>query len=124
MSYWIITSWVFVALLTGVNVFLFLKLKTASEQMLQMAFPGAKDMNDAMSRMQQMMGGMAGARGPMPGGRGGACKWRRRIRCSAQSRDANASADAAKRKTLNVLLRAWGFLRRFASLALFFLKGL
>jgi hypothetical protein len=73
MSFWIITSWVFVALLTGINVFVFLKLKGASEQMLQMAFPGAKDMNDALQRMQQMTGQMGGMnRGPQKGGaRGG-----------------------------------------------------
>jgi len=52
-----------------------LKLKGASEQMLQMAFPGAKDMGEAMKRMQQMtqgMGGMnRGGRGPgMPAGGG------------------------------------------------------
>jgi hypothetical protein len=74
MSFWIITSWVFVALLTGINVFIFMKLKTASEQMLQMAFPGAKDMGEAMKKMQGMMGSMGaqggrGGRGPgMPGG--------------------------------------------------------
>ena len=64
-----------VAILTSVNVFIFLKLKGASEQMLQMAFPGAKDMNEAMKKMQQMtqgMGGMnRGGRGPgMPAGGG------------------------------------------------------
>jgi hypothetical protein len=69
MSFWIITSWIFVALLTGVNVFIFLKLKSASEQMLQMAFPGTKDMGEAMKKMQQMMGGM-GAMGGARGGRG------------------------------------------------------
>jgi hypothetical protein len=72
MSFWIITSWVFVALLTGVNVFIFMKLKSASEQMLQMAFPGTKDMGEAMKKIQQMMGGMGamgGARRPgMPSG--------------------------------------------------------
>jgi hypothetical protein len=74
MSFWIITSWVFVALLTGINVFIFMKLKSASEQMLQMAFPGAKDMGEAMKKMQQMAGQMGamggrGGRGPgMPAG--------------------------------------------------------
>ncbi len=69
MSFWIITSWIFVAVLTGVNVFIFIKLKSASEQMLQMAFPGTKDMGEAMKKMQQMMGGM-GAMGGARGGRG------------------------------------------------------
>jgi hypothetical protein len=70
MSFWIILSWVFVIVLTAINVFAFLKLKQASEQMMKMAFPGAKNMNEAMGRMQQMMGGMN--RGPMKGpNRGG-----------------------------------------------------
>ncbi len=69
MSAWIIVSWVFVAILTGINVFVFLKLKGASEQMLKMAFPGAKDMNDALSRMQSMTRQMGGSKGPgRPGG--------------------------------------------------------
>ena len=58
MSTWIIISWIGVAALTGVNVFVFLKLKGASEQMMKMAFPGAKDMGAAMQQMQQMMGGL------------------------------------------------------------------
>lgn len=72
MSTWIIISWVFVAILTGINIFIFLKLKQASEQMMKMAFPGAKNMNEAMAKMQGMFQGLN--RGPMPrgGGRGGA----------------------------------------------------
>lgn len=58
LSIWIWMSWFFVAVLTAINIFIFLKLKQASEQMLQMAFPGAKDMNEAMGKMQQMMKGM------------------------------------------------------------------
>jgi len=70
MSIWTILSWVGVAVLTAVNVIVFLKLKQAAEQMMQVAFPGAKNMQDAMARMQSMMGG---ARGGMPmGGRPGA----------------------------------------------------
>ncbi len=57
MTTWIIISWVFVAIFTAVNAFVFIKLKKASESMMKMAFPGAKDMNQAMSQMQQMMGG-------------------------------------------------------------------
>ena len=71
MSFWIILSWVFVAILTAVNVYVFIKLKGASEQMMKMAFPGAKDMNEAMSRMQGMMKGMGGSRGPGRPGAGG-----------------------------------------------------
>ena len=78
MSFWVIVSWVFVLLLTGVNIFIFLKLKQASEQMLKMAFPNAKNMNEALAGMQNMMGGMQGMmgqRGAMTGGmRGGAGK--------------------------------------------------
>jgi hypothetical protein len=71
MSVWIILSWVFVLILTAINVFIFLKLKGASEQMMKMAFPNAKNMGDAMAQMQKMMGGMgAGGMGGM-GGRGG-----------------------------------------------------
>ncbi len=72
MSIWVIISWILVAALTGINIFVFLKLKGASEQMMKMAFPGAKDMNQAMAQMQGMMQGMQGMnRGPM-GGSGGA----------------------------------------------------
>ena len=69
MSSWVITSWVFVLILTGVNIFIFLKLKGASEQMLKMAFPNAKNMNDALGQMQKMMGGMGGGRMPAKGGK-------------------------------------------------------
>lgn len=53
---WIIISWVMVAILTAINIFVFLKLKKASEQMMKAAFPNAKNMNDAVSQMQGMMG--------------------------------------------------------------------
>ena len=69
MSNWVITSWVFVAILTGVNIFVFLKLKGASEQMLKMAFPNAKNMNEALGQMQKMMGGMGGRMPNMGGGK-------------------------------------------------------
>lgn len=60
MSTWVIVSWVFVVILTGVNIFIFLKLKSASEQMLKMAFPNAKNMNEALGQMQKLMGGRGG----------------------------------------------------------------
>lgn len=60
MSTWVIISWVFVLILTGVNIFIFLKLKGASEQMLKTAFPGAKNMNEALGQMQKMMGNLQG----------------------------------------------------------------
>src|SRR5690606_10708561 len=66
-SGWMIVGWVFLAILTAINIFIFLKLKNASEQMLKMAFPGAKDMNEAVAQMQKMMGGMGGR----PGMKGG-----------------------------------------------------
>ena len=63
MNTWVIISWVFVAILTGINIFVFLKLKSASEQMMKMAFPNSKGMGDAMSQMQNMMGGMGAGKG-------------------------------------------------------------
>ncbi len=73
MTFWIILSWVLVAAFTGVNVVLFLKLKQASQQMMKMAFPSAKNMNDAVAQMQSMMQGLGNRRpgagmGGMPGG--------------------------------------------------------
>lgn len=70
MSFWVIVSWVFVVILTGINVFIFLKLKQASEQMLKMAFPNAKNMNEALAGMQGMMSGMQGMMGGRPGAGG------------------------------------------------------
>jgi hypothetical protein len=71
MSIWTILSWVGLAILTAINVFVFLKLKQAAEQMMQVAFPGAKNMQEAMARMQAQMGGMGGMRGGRPGAGGG-----------------------------------------------------
>ena len=66
---WIIVSWVLVAIFTAVNVVVFMKLKSASEQMMKMAFPGAKNMQEAMTQMQSMMGpgGMGAMSGMRPG---------------------------------------------------------
>jgi hypothetical protein len=66
MSIWIIISWVLVLVLTAINIFLFLKLKQASEQMMKMAFPGTKNMNEALAKMQNMTRSMN--RGPQRGG--------------------------------------------------------
>lgn len=55
--------------LTAINVFVFIKLKKASDQMMKMAFPNAKNMNEALSQMQGMMG--KGGLGGMGGGKGG-----------------------------------------------------
>ena len=63
MSMWVAVSWVFVLFLTGVNIFIFLKLKSASEQMLKMAFPGTKNMAEALGKMQNLMGPMPGMGG-------------------------------------------------------------
>ncbi len=71
MSTWVIVSWVGVAVMTAVNVVIFVKLKHASEQMMKSAFPNAKNLNEAVSQMQQMMGGMKGARGNPFGAMGG-----------------------------------------------------
>jgi hypothetical protein len=70
MSTWIILSWVFVLILTAVNVVVFIKLKSASEQMMKMAFPGAANMNEAVAQMQKMMGNTRGGRPGFPGGGG------------------------------------------------------
>ena len=70
VSLWIIFNWVFVGIMVGVNVFIFMKLKSASEQMLKMAFPNAKNMNEAMGQMQKMMGGRMPSMGGMGGGGG------------------------------------------------------
>lgn len=72
MSTWVIISWIFVAILTAINVFVFIKLKGASEQMMKMAFPNAKNMNEALAQMQGMMNSMGGRGGKSPfGGMGG-----------------------------------------------------
>lgn len=55
MTTWIIVSWVAVAILTGVNIFAFIKLKNMSQQMMKMAFPNAKNPTDALDQMQTMM---------------------------------------------------------------------
>jgi len=68
MTFWMIISWVFVVILTAVNVFFFLKLKKASDQMMKMAFPSANNMGEALSQMQKMMGQMGGGRGGFPPG--------------------------------------------------------
>jgi hypothetical protein len=60
MSTWTIVSWVCVGVLTGVNIVIFLKLKAASEQMMKMAFPNAKNLTEAVNQMQSMMGGGGG----------------------------------------------------------------
>jgi hypothetical protein len=62
----IILSWVFVALFTALNIFIFLKLKKASDQMIKMAFPNAKNTSDALAQMQKMISNMG--RGGFPGG--------------------------------------------------------
>ncbi len=63
MSIWVVMSWVVVAILTSVNIFIFLKLKKASEQMMKMAFPGAKNLSDGIAQMQSQMQKMGQSRG-------------------------------------------------------------
>lgn len=63
MSIWTFVSWFGVVILTSVNIFVFLKLKQAAEQMMQVAFPGAKNMQEALSRMQSQLGSMRGQPG-------------------------------------------------------------
>lgn len=70
MSTWVIISWIAVGILTFINIAVFLQLKKASTQMMQAMFPGAKDMNDAVAQMQNMMrGAQRGRPHPMMGGR-------------------------------------------------------
>jgi len=68
MTTWVIISWVVVAILTVVNIVVFLKLKSASQQMLKMAFPNAKNMNEALGQMQSMMNAGGGKKGKRRGG--------------------------------------------------------
>ena len=70
MTTWVIISWIFVAVFTAVNIFVFIKLKKASEQMMKMAFPGSKNMGEAMNQMQGMLKGMGGMGGKGMGGMG------------------------------------------------------
>jgi len=66
---WIIISWVFVAILTAINVFFFLKVIYPSMKMMkQMGGMGGKpgqapDMNAMMAQAQKMMAGMGGGAG-------------------------------------------------------------
>ncbi|MBI4925960.1 MAG: hypothetical protein HY843_08565 [Bdellovibrio sp.] len=72
MSFWMTFSWILVGILTTVNIFAFIKLKQVSQQMLKMAFPGAKNFKDGMahmeSQMKEMTQMMSGARGGNPFG--------------------------------------------------------
>ena len=74
MSTWVIVSWVCVGILTAVNAVIFIKLKSASEQMMKMAFPNAKNLTEAVGQMQGMMGqgggGMAALARQMAGAKG------------------------------------------------------
>lgn len=70
MSFWVILSWVGVAIMTAANIWVFLKLKSTAEQMVKSAFPNAKSMTEAMSQMQKMMGAFQN-RSPFGGGFGG-----------------------------------------------------
>ncbi|MEK6704280.1 MAG: hypothetical protein AABZ06_00665 [Bdellovibrionota bacterium] len=67
MSTLVIISWIFVAIFTAINIFIFLKLKNASDQMMKMMFPGAKNMNEALASMQKMMQGFGSGGGPFAG---------------------------------------------------------
>jgi hypothetical protein len=67
MSFWNILNWVLVVALTGINIFIFLKLKAVSEQVLKSMFPGAKNTNDALAKMNDMMKMMPSMMGMMGG---------------------------------------------------------
>jgi hypothetical protein len=66
MSIWSILSWVFVGILTGINIFIFLKLQKTMKSMLTSMFPGASSVEDAASKMANMMQMFTGGKG-MPG---------------------------------------------------------
>ena len=93
MSFWIILSWVLVAIFTAVNVVVFLKLKSASEQMLKMAFPGAKDMNEALAQMQSMTRNL-----PKNFGRGGGSPF-----TNGAPKGAKGSSDAQLKAAMDML---------------------
>jgi len=59
---WIIVSWVFVAILTAINVFVFFKVIYPSVKMMKQmgGKNGMPDMNAMMSQVQGMMGGKPG----------------------------------------------------------------
>jgi hypothetical protein len=100
MSTWTIVSWVMVAILTTINIVVFLKLKSASEQMLKMAFPNAKNMNDALSQMQSLMGkmGVSGGLGGLGAGKGNPL--------AGLSRGAGGGSDAQLKAAMETLQRA------------------
>ena len=62
---WIIISWVLVAILTGINLFVFFKFLYPSVKMMKQmgGNNGMPDMNAMMSQVQGMMGGKGGRPG-------------------------------------------------------------
>ena len=98
MTTWIIISWVVVALLTIGNILFFLKLKKTSEQMIQSAFPGARNMDEAMAQMQKMMQARRPAHPMMMGGRKGKGKRSRVQKADSQLNAALAMLNQAKKK--------------------------
>lgn len=57
---WTVFSWVFVAGLTAINVFIFLKFKKVTEDMMKSVMPGFKfgDLGPMMAQAQKMMQGL------------------------------------------------------------------
>jgi hypothetical protein len=55
MSTWVILSWVFVAILTAINIVIFVKLKDASEQMMKMAGGRGGGGGAQQAQLQQAM---------------------------------------------------------------------
>jgi hypothetical protein len=66
MSVWSILSWVFLGLLTAINIFIFVKLQKTMKSMMSQMFPGATSMEDAAAKvgsMMQMFSSMSGGPG-------------------------------------------------------------
>lgn len=91
-------SWVLVAALTGVNIFIFLKLKNASEQMMKNMFPGASNMTEALGQMEGMLKQMQKG-----GGRPGFQGLGKGTPYHGKSGSAFAHADSQLQQAMNML---------------------
>ena len=80
MTFWIVLSWVGVAIFTGINIFAFIKLKKMSDQMMQMAFPSAKNTNEALGQMKGMLEQMQSSGAMSKMGAGGEITLNRKMR--------------------------------------------
>ena len=58
---WVLVSWIFVVILTAINVFFFFKVIYPSMKMMKQ-MGGGQGMESMMAQAQKMMGGMNGVR--------------------------------------------------------------